>query len=104
MMFRRLYWVVEEVEKSGRSQVIGVYTSIQDLINRGLGCVDSGNEIRLTLTKLDSTKPPLGCWASPRFENIEKDLEEYVQTDEFTVEQCLALSQELHRMYAAPVN
>jgi len=99
MMFRRLYWVVEEVEKAGHSQVIGVYTSIHDLIQRGLGCVDSGNGIRLTLTKLDSTKPPLGAWTSPRFERLEIDLEEYVRTDEFTEDSCKALTEELHKMY-----
>lgn len=99
MMFRRLYWVVEEVEKNGRSQVSGVYTSIQDLIKFGLGGVDSGNEIRLTLTKLDSSKPPLGTWASPRFENLDMDMQEYIQTDEFSEEQCKSLSDELHRMY-----
>jgi hypothetical protein len=103
MMFRRLYWVVEEVEKTGRSQVTGVYTSIQDLIKHGLSCVDAGNEIRLTLTKLDSSKPPLGVWSSPRFEGLEADMEEYVRTDEFTVEQCKWLSDELHRMYSLPV-
>lgn len=102
-MFRRLYWVVEEVDKANASQVTGVYTSIQDLIKHGLGCVDSGNEIRLTLTKLDSSKPPLGCWSSPRFENLEEDLKAYVQTDEFTEEQCKALSDELHRMYKVGV-
>ncbi len=103
MMFRRLYWVVEEVEQTGQSQVIGVYTSIQDLINRGLGCVDTGNDIRLTLTKLDSTKPPLGCWASPRFEELETDLEEYIRTDEFTQEQCKALVDSLHKLYKVTV-
>lgn len=98
-MFRRLYWVVEEVEKSGQSQVSGVYTSIPDLIKHGLGCVDSGNEIRLTLTKLDSSKPPLGTWHSPSFGSLESDLQEYIQTDEFNEEQCKALVDELHRMY-----
>ncbi len=101
-MFRRLYWVVEEVEQTGQSQVIGVYTSIQDLIARGLGCIDAGNDIRLTLTKLDSTKPPLGCWASPRFGDLEKDLQEYVKTDEFTQEACLSLVKELHKLYKVP--
>jgi hypothetical protein len=103
MMFRRLYWVVEELESNGQSQVTGVYTSIQDLIKHGLGCVDQGNEIRLTLTKLDSNKPPLGCWCSPRFDSIETSLEEYIETDEFTAEQCKSLSDELHRMYQMPV-
>ena len=102
-MFRRLYWVVEEVDKTGRSQVSGVYTSIQDLIKFGLGCVDNGNEIRLTLTKLDSSKPPLGVWASPRFDNLEADMQEYIQTDEFSEEQCKSLCDELHRMYKQPV-
>jgi hypothetical protein len=102
MMFRRLYWVVEEVESSGHSQVTGVYTSIQDLIKHGLACVDAGNEIRLTLTKLDSNKPPLGCWSSPRFSSLEADLEEYIRTDEFSEEQCKALSEFVHQMYKQP--
>ncbi len=103
MMFRRLYWVVEEVEGTGQSQVTGVYTSIQDLIKHGLGCVDVGNEIRLTLTKLDSSKPPLGCWSSPRFDSLEGDMRPYIETDEFTEDQCKALCDELHRMYKVGV-
>jgi hypothetical protein len=103
MMFRRLYWVVEELEQSGRSQVSGVYTSIQDLIKFGLGCVDNGNQIRLTLTKLDSSKPPLGTWASPDFQTLEADMQEYIQTDEFSEEQIKALLDDLHRMYKLPV-
>ncbi len=99
MMFRRLYWVVEEVDTSGRSQVTGVYTSIQDLIKHGLSGVDAGNEIRLTLTKLDSSKPPLGCWRSPKFDELETALEEYIRTDEFSEEQCKSLCDELHKMY-----
>ncbi|MBN9501735.1 MAG: hypothetical protein J0H02_08170 [Armatimonadetes bacterium] len=103
MMFRRLYWVVEEVAQTGHSQVTGVYTSIQDLVKHGLAGVDAGNEIRLTLTKLDSSKPPLGCWASPRFENIEEDMKQYILTDEFTEEQCKMLSERLHQMYKVSV-
>jgi hypothetical protein len=102
MMFRRLYWVVEELDTSNRSQVTGVYTSIQDLIKHGLCGVDTGNEIRLTLTKLDSNKPPLGCWNSPRFEDLANSLNEYVATDEFTAEQCKALCDKLHEMYVVP--
>jgi hypothetical protein len=94
MMFRKLYWVTEQIEPSGKSKVTGVYTSIPDLIRHGLRWTDqnSGGEFRLTLTKLDCAKEPLGCWTSPKFKGLESDLQQFVKTDEFSQDQCNALS------------
>ena len=85
-MFRRLYWVSEQVFHDGTSSVNGVYTSIPDLVRHGLQFPDSG-QLRLTLTKLDSTEKPLGCWLSPDFNGLESAMAPYLKTEEFTVDQ-----------------
>lgn len=100
MMFRKLYWVTEQVDPSGSSRVTGVYTSIPDLIRHGLTWQDRGASLRLTLTKLDSEKEPLGCWSTPEFTGLEQTLEEFVRTDEFSADQCSSLVQALDRFKA----
>jgi hypothetical protein len=99
MMFRKLYWVTEQVEPSGTSQVTGVYTSIPDLIRAGLRWTDQnpGGEFRLTLTKLDCATAPLGTWVSPQFEGLEESLQQFVRTDEFSQDHCKSLVEELDR-------
>jgi hypothetical protein len=99
MMFRKLYWVTEQIEPSGLSNVTGVYTSIPDLISHGLRWTDQngGGEFRITLTKLDCVKEPLGCWTSPEFKGLEADLQQFVVTDEFSQDQCKALVEELEK-------
>ena len=94
-MFRKLYWVTEHVQPTGESNVLGVYTSIPDLIRHGLPNPPRGGQLRLTLTKLDSGQEPLGSWTEPYFENIEERLEEFVRTEEFTKDHCNALCQAL---------
>lgn len=89
-MFRRLYWVIEAVQEDRSSQICGVYTSIPDLIRRGLSHGRDG-KLRLTLTKLDSDKAPLGTWTAPHFEGLERDLQPYVATEEFSTDECKAL-------------
>lgn len=84
-MFRRLYWVSEQVFADGTSKVNGVYTSIPDLVRYGLQYAEGG-ELRLTLTKLDSSSDPLGTWTSPSFSQMESAMQEYVKTDEFSSE------------------
>ncbi len=87
MKFRRLYWVTEQVDGDGRSEVAGVFTSIQDLTDRGIHWVDDIEKkagFRLTLVKLDSRHKPLGTWVSPEFPGIEDSLAEYVKTQEFS--------------------
>jgi hypothetical protein len=94
MMFRKLYWVTEQVDPSGTSSVTGVYTSIPDLIRHGLPKL-SKSKYRLTLTKLDCEDGPLGAWLSPDFTGLDQSLQQFVQTDEFSPEHCQALSEAL---------
>ncbi len=100
MRFRRLYWVTESLSPKGESKVTGVYTSIPDLIRKGLQlCREgSGLQIRLTLVKLDSENEPLGSWSTDNFDGLEASLEEYVRTDEFSEEQCKRLVEELQAL------
>ncbi len=91
-MFRKLYWVTETLDPKGVSRVVGVYTSIPDLIKHGLAWSEgSNNRLRLTLTKLDSDKEPFGTWSEPYFEDIAERLIEFVKTEEFTQEHCQML-------------
>lgn len=97
-MFRRLYWVTEQVERNGVSRVTGVYTSIPDLLQHGLHWQSDSSALRLTLTKLDSSNAPLGTWMSPQFEGISRDLEPYVASDEFSLEHVHNLESALCRI------
>jgi hypothetical protein len=105
MMFRRLYWVTEQLDEQGRSEVTGVYTSIPDLVRHGIrwsrDCEKHAG-FRLTLVKLDHTLGPLGCWSSPKYEGLEDDLQTFIETDEFTVEQCKSLMTHLEDFSKAP--
>jgi hypothetical protein len=89
-MFRRLYWVSEQVFEDGTSSVNGVYTSIPDLVRYGLRFPEKGL-LRLTLTKLDSDREPLGRWTSPNFDGLADAMEPYVKTEEFSSEQVNSL-------------
>lgn len=101
-MFRRLYWVSEQVAPNQTSAVLGVYTSIPDLIRYGLRFPDRGH-LRLTLTKLDSDREPMARWISPEFEGLEEGLAPYIATEEFSVEQVKALLTEIKQKSEAPV-
>ncbi|HEY3780835.1 MAG TPA: hypothetical protein VGL56_07115 [Fimbriimonadaceae bacterium] len=95
MMFRRLYWVAEQVDKTGRSKVTGVYTSIQDLIYKGLNWCDenSGSAgYRLTLVKPDSFNCPLGVWVSPNFAGLANTLENLVTSGEYNRDEVISLT------------
>ena len=96
-MFRKLYWVTEHVYSNGESKVLGVYTSIPDLIRHGLAWPDGKGRLRLTLTKLDSDKDPFGTWCEPHFDGIADRLSEFVKTDEFSAEHCQMLLDALER-------
>jgi len=93
-MFRRVYWVVEHIYADGRSQVHGVYTSIPNLIRHGLKVPD-GVAMRLTLTKLDGDDEPFGIWMEPQFEEMIRQLDKFVKTEEFSAEQCHSLAEAL---------
>lgn len=101
MMFRKLYWVTEEVCASGNSRVLGVFTSIPDLVRYGLS-YDASCMLRLTLTKLDTDSGAVGCWDSKSgFRGIEDRLQEFVRTDDFTDDHCRELVRALNVRAAA---
>lgn len=97
-MFRKLYWVTEQVGSHGKSRVSGVYTSIPELIRHGLNCADDDSRLRLTLAQLNSEQDPLGVWCEPDFTGIADRLEEFIKTDEFTSEHCHMLVEHLDRL------
>jgi hypothetical protein len=94
-MFRKLYWVSEQLDQKGKSRVVGVYTSIPNLITHGLAWSSDKSRLRLTLAKLDSDKEPFGMWCEPHFHTLPEDLQEFVETDEFTQEHCQMLAEAL---------
>jgi hypothetical protein len=89
-MFRKLYWVTEQVQADGTSQVTGVFTSIPNLVKEGFACNELGS-LRLTLTKLDCEDGALGRWTAPNFAGLDERLGEFVKTEEFSAEQCESL-------------
>lgn len=91
MMFRKLYWVTEHVTPKGASEIVGVYTSIPHLLQSGLGHAPRGCRLRLTLTKLDCPEGPLGRWTESQFDQLEKDLSQFIETEEFSKEHCASL-------------
>ena len=93
-MFRRLYWIVEQVSGEGKSRVTGVYTSIPDLVGRGLNWSDEvhGRGLRLTLVKPDTFDKPLGSWTGPEFPGMVEDLRAFVASHEITEEELNTLS------------
>ncbi len=97
MMFRKLYWVTEEVDPLGASHVAGVFTSIPHLVQNGLSDSRRGSKLRLTLTKLDCEEAQLGSWLEPNFNDLEDRLHDFVLTEEFTSEQCHMLLDALQR-------
>ncbi len=94
MMFRKLYWTSESVPHEGPSHVIGVYTSIPDLLRAGLR-PEENDGLRLTLVKLDSSSEPLGAWTEEDAERLPEALAPFVATEEFTAESVLNLSHAL---------
>jgi len=103
MMFRRLYWVTERVQPDGSTSVRGVYTSIPDLVDHGFPAVFEATNpcaLRLSLVKLDSRSGPLGTWTPAEFGRIAEDLQPYVVTGEFAVENVTMLRDELMKSLA----
>jgi hypothetical protein len=96
MVFRRIYWVVEEV-KEGKTSVRGVFTSIADLLDRYLAKVssDKPDNLIITLVRLDSSEGVLGRWESPTFDGLRESLNQYIQTGEFAIDQCDRMEAEL---------
>jgi len=102
MVFRRIYWVVEDL-KTSESSVRGVFTSVADLIDRLIADLDSGSNIRLSLMRLDKDHGTLGCWTSPNFESLLVDLNSFIETGEFTYDECHELADSLKDKFVVPV-
>ncbi|HWD41087.1 MAG TPA: hypothetical protein VG944_19725 [Fimbriimonas sp.] len=92
-MFRKLYWVTEEVSPLGSSHVLGVFTSIPNLLKGGMPVDPDLSRFRLTLTKLDCEQGPLASWTGSMFHRLGADLVQFVATEEISEEQRLALAQ-----------
>lgn len=102
MRFRKIYWVTEQVGTDGCSEVAGVYTSIHDLIEKGLQWmdgIDKNKAFRISLVQLDSDKRPLGTWASKNFSGLEQDLQEFVKSDEMNAQDVEALASSLRAFF-----
>ena len=105
MMFRKLYWVTESVDEQGRSSVNGVFTSVPDLIDQGLkDDATSGHTLRLTLLKLDCADAKFGSWTSPTFAGIGEKLTDFVNTGEFTFDECRDLVEALRKFNLTAVS
>jgi hypothetical protein len=101
MVFRRIYWVTEELADNGSSRATGVFTSTSDLASRGLRWLDGPQAgFRVVLVKLDSAGRPLGAWAGPDFAGLEADLQPFVATEELTEQEIETLGRAL-REFAA---
>ncbi len=96
MTFRRLYWITEHVKSDGSTQASGVYTSVYDLIERGLPRHHDG--LRLSIAKVDSETDPIAAYVSPGFERLEDDLLTYVKTEEITEDQRQSLLRALRAL------
>jgi hypothetical protein len=106
MMFRKLYWVTEQLDSDGRAAITGVFTSAPDLIGKGLvwcDCTDKRASFRLTLIALDRAGKPLGTWTGPDFAGMDDDLKAFVDTGEFSVEEHNELCQAVDHFAKAAV-
>lgn len=95
-MFRRLYWVTELLQADGRSRVLGIYTSIPDLIRRGTG-LDLEGELRLTLMMADTDREAFGVWQGPDFAGLEEACQEFIRTEEFSIDEVKHLIEALQQ-------
>jgi hypothetical protein len=94
MKFRRIYWVTEQLDEEGRSDVTGVYTSIPDLVEIGLGIQDYSpcrKTVRLSLCELDAAKPPLVSVLWDEYDQLESLLKPFVDDGEMTHEDVVTL-------------
>lgn len=98
MTFRRLYWIAEELGNDGKSTVTGVYTSIADLVHKGLkwrnGAGSKAN-FRLTLVKPDTFDAPLGRWDASNLDGIEEAIAPFMATNEISIEESKMLCEGL---------
>jgi hypothetical protein len=98
MRFRRIYWVTEQFDSEGRSHVTGVFTSVHDLVENGVGVRDISDKqsgYRVSLVELDSKNMPLCVFCSPDFGDVEAALQPYVESGEMTAEEVARIREAL---------
>ncbi|MFN7172593.1 MAG: hypothetical protein ACK4P3_07405 [Fimbriimonadaceae bacterium] len=103
MVFRRIYWVTEQLDDEGRSAITGIYTSIPDLLHIGMRMVEDMPHqagFRLSLVQLDQQRGAHGIWTEETWSDIASDLSPYIRTGEFTEEQCLMLQAALQSTFS----
>ncbi|GIV01765.1 MAG: hypothetical protein KatS3mg015_0595 [Fimbriimonadales bacterium] len=103
MKFRRIYWVTEQLDDEGHSDVTGVYTSIPDLVEIGLGLKDYSphqKTVRLSLCELDASKPPLVTLFWNEYDKLESLLKPFVDDGEMTHEDVMMLVDALKARFA----
>lgn len=96
MKFRHLYWVTETLAADGTSAVRGVFTSIPDLIERGLTGLTPAPDVvdlRVTLVQLDRNQAPLGSWRAVRNVDLATALQPFIDSGEFEAEECHRLAE-----------
>lgn len=95
-MFRCVYWVTEFIAPNGASTIGGIYTSIPNLLHRGLNA-DSrpAGRLRLTLSALNSDEGTFGTWTEPHFGGLDEVLAQFVRTEEISAEHCQMLLAEI---------
>ncbi len=102
--FRRIYWVTEQLDEHGYSEVTGIYTSIPDLVEIGLAPKAFCNKtagLRITLCALDSQDAPLASFTSPAFGNVTEALRPLVDSGELTAEEVAQLADALYELARA---
>ena len=96
MRFRRIYWVTEQFEEGGDSRVVGVYTSIPDLIEIGLPLIKGkAAGFRVSLYELDSDAPAIASFSSDDLSGVGAAMHPLVTGGEFTHEEAKALEDSL---------
>ncbi|MCL6623112.1 MAG: hypothetical protein K6T17_00665 [Fimbriimonadales bacterium] len=102
--FRRIYWVTEQLDDQGYSEVTGIYTSIPDLVEIGLATKPFCNKtagLRITLCALDSQEAPLASFTSPTFGDVAEVLRPLVDNGELTAEEVAQLADALSEVARA---
>lgn len=80
----------------------GVYTSIADLVHKGLMWRDgSHGTLRLSLVKPDTFDSPLRKWDNVAGAAIESDLQEFVSSGEISIEEAKMLAEGLDGFLSA---
>jgi len=96
MRFRRIYWVTEQFEDGGKSHVVGVYTSIPDLIETGLSSIPNKPAgYRVSLYELDSKAAPVVSFNSTDFSGVREAIDPLVKGGEFSHEEANSLVEAL---------